>query len=113
MFWEVFMLNRLFILSDQKSVDETGPGLLVQPLPGAEVRRQTKMVDRAQTRTSFIDDRQEIPVKMTAPSLPVSEDLTEHFNSIFVNIEFHQIWKLQFRYFNRIRLENPEFFQVS
>ena len=45
MLWEVFVLNRLFILSDQKSVDETGPSLLVRTLAGAEVRRQTQMVD--------------------------------------------------------------------
>ena len=45
MFWEVFVLNRLLILLDQKSVDEAGPGLLVRTLPRAEVRRQTKMVD--------------------------------------------------------------------
>ena len=45
MFWEVFMLNRLFILLDQESVDEAGPGLLVQPLPGTKVRRQTEMVN--------------------------------------------------------------------
>ena len=45
MFWKVFVLNRLLILLDQKSVDETGPGLFVRTLPGAEVRRQAKMVD--------------------------------------------------------------------
>ena len=45
MFWEVFVLNRLLILLDQKSVDEAGPGLLVRTLSRAEVRRQAKMVD--------------------------------------------------------------------
>ena len=45
MLWKVFMLDCLFILSDQKSVDETGPSLLVRTLAGAEVRRQTQMVD--------------------------------------------------------------------
>ena len=45
MFRKVFVLNRLLILLDQKSVDEAGPGLLVRTLSGAEVRRQAEMVD--------------------------------------------------------------------
>ena len=113
MFWKVFVLNRLLILLDQKSVDEAGPGLLVRTLSGAEVRRQAKMVNIANTGAPVIDDRQEIPVKMSSSSLPVCQNLTEHFNSVLVDIKFQQIWKLQFRYLNCIRLENPELFQVS
>ena len=50
---------------------------------------------------------------MSSSSLPVCQNLTEHFNSVLVDIKFQQIWKLQFRYLNCIRLENPELFQVS